>query len=121
MQFQIPQFIEVENKIVGPLSLKQFLYLAAAGGISFILFFILATWLWVIITLILGSAAVSLAFVKYNGQPLHRIAWTALGFFWKPRLYLWQRRQKEKYCYPGDFGGNGKKKPAKFFFRSSLN
>ena len=96
MQFQIPQFIEVESKIVGPLNLKQFFYLAAAGGISFILFFFLAFWLWIIITLVLGSAAVSLAFIKYNGRPLYRVVWTAIGFFWKPRLYLWQREQKEK-------------------------
>lgn len=96
MQFQIPQFIEVENKIVGPLSLKQFFFIAAAGGISFMLFFVLAMWLWVIITLILGATAVSLAFIRYNGQPLYRVAWTAFGFFWKPRLYLWQRQPKEK-------------------------
>ena len=39
MQFQVPQFIDVENKIIGPLSLRQFLYLAGAGLISFMLFF----------------------------------------------------------------------------------
>ena len=94
MQFQIPQFIEVENKIVGPLTLKQFLYLAGAAGISFILYFILELWLWLIITAILGAIAVSLAFVKYNGQPLPRIIWAAFGFFWKPKLYLWQRETK---------------------------
>jgi ABC-type multidrug transport system fused ATPase/permease subunit len=96
MQFQTPQFIEVENKIVGPLSLKQFFFLAAGGGISFILFFILAFWLWIIVTIIIGSAAIALAFIKYNGRPLYQIAWIALGFLWKPRLYLWQREQKER-------------------------
>jgi len=96
MQFQIPQFIEVENKIVGPLSLKQFFFLAAAGSISFILFFFLAFWLWIIVALLLGSAAVALAFIKYNGRPLHQLVFSAAGFFWRPRLYLWQRRQKER-------------------------
>jgi len=96
MQFQIPQFIEVENKIVGPLTIKQFLYLAAAGGFSFMLYFVLQLWLWLILTAILGAAAVCLAFIKYNGQPLEKIALSAFGFFWRPRFYLWQRESKEK-------------------------
>lgn len=91
MQFQIPQFIEAEDKIVGPLTLKQFLYIAVAGGFSFVLFFILQFWLWIIITVILGAAALTVAFVRYNGQPLARILLQALYYFWKPRLYIWQR------------------------------
>jgi len=94
MQFQIPQFIEVENKIVGPLTLRQFLYLALAAGFSFILYFILEIWLWLMITAIVGAIAVCLAFIKYNGQPLPKIAWMAFSFFWKPRFYLWQREAK---------------------------
>ncbi|MEK9154472.1 MAG: PrgI family protein [Patescibacteria group bacterium] len=96
MQFQIPQFIDVESKIVGPLTLRQFLYLAAAGGASFMLFFILATWLWFIITAVLVVIGAALAFVKYNGQPLIKIILYAFGFLWKPRLYLWQREIKER-------------------------
>jgi len=82
-QFQVPQFIEVENKIVGPLSLKQFLYLAVAGIVCFMLYFILQLWLWLLITAILGGSAVALAFIKYNGQPLPKVAWAAFTFFWK--------------------------------------
>jgi len=96
MQFQTPQFIDIESKIVGPLTLKQFLYLAAAGGVSFLLFFTLQTWIWFIITAVLAVIAVSLAFVKYNGQSLPKIALRALFFFWRPRLYLWQREMEEK-------------------------
>jgi len=94
MQFQIPQFIDVESKIVGPLTLQQFLYLAGAAGFSFIFYFILELWLWLMITVILGAIAISLAFIKYNGQPLPRILWAAFGFFWKPRFYIWQRKAK---------------------------
>lgn len=91
MQFQIPQFIEAEDKIVGPLTLKQFLYIAVAGGFSFILFFLLQFWLWMMITIILGTAAITIAFVKYNGQPLAKIILQAFYYFWEPRLYIWQR------------------------------
>ena len=41
MRFQVPQFIEVEDKIFGPLTLKQFIYLAGAGGLVFVLWRVL--------------------------------------------------------------------------------
>lgn|SRR3990167_3835333 len=96
MQFQIPQFIDIENKIVGPLTLKQFLYLAAAGGLDFLLFFVLATWLWVFIAAIIAGIGLALAFGKYNGQSLPKIGLYAFGFMWKPRRYFWQREIKQK-------------------------
>ncbi len=90
MQFQVPQFIEVEDKIVGPLTLKQFLYLAAAGGLSFMLFFYVQFLLWLVFSIILTGAAVSLAFVKINGRPLIRIILSAISFYWQPQTYVWQ-------------------------------
>lgn len=89
-QFQVPQFIETEAKIVGPLTLKQFLYIAAAGLLSFFLFFILKTVVWFIVVALIATVAVSLAFVKYNGRPLTVILKSALGYAWKPKLYLWK-------------------------------
>lgn len=100
MQFQVPQFIDVESKVVGPLTIKQFLYLASAGGAIFILFFRLETWFWLIMTAILGGLGISLAFVKYNGQSLPKIIFHAFFFFWRPRLYLWKREVSEKALAP---------------------
>lgn len=102
MQFQVPQFIETEDKIIGPLTLKQFLYLAAAGGISFACFFFLKTWLWLIVTLLVGTAGAALAFININGQPLPKILMAAVGFYWKPRLYLWQRVEQTPQPLPSE-------------------
>ena len=38
MQFQVPQGIDMEDKIVGPLTLIQFLYLLVGGVIDYLLF-----------------------------------------------------------------------------------
>ncbi|MBI4992420.1 MAG: PrgI family protein [Candidatus Harrisonbacteria bacterium] len=92
MNFQVPQFIETEDKIVGPLTIKQFLFLAVAGGISFALFFFLQFILWLIITLFLGIIAASFAFIKINGQSFTTIAFSALNFYLKPHFYLWQSK-----------------------------
>ncbi len=93
MQYQVPQFIETETKIVGPLTLKQFLYIGVAALISFFLFFILQLWLWFIVAAILGTAAAALAFIKFNGRPLPVILKSMAMYFWKPRMYLWQREE----------------------------
>ncbi|MEK7149389.1 MAG: PrgI family protein [Patescibacteria group bacterium] len=94
MQFQIPQFIETEDKIAGPLTLKQLLYLTGAGALSFVSFFILKFWLWLIITVFLSVVASAFSFIKYNGQPLIKIVYSAFRYFWNPRLYLWKREIK---------------------------
>lgn len=91
MNFQVPQFIETEDKIIGPLTLKQFAYLAIGGGISFALFFALKPFLWIFITSILAVVSISFAFIKVNGRPLSVSVLAALNFYWKPRFYLWQR------------------------------
>ncbi|HEY4525553.1 MAG TPA: PrgI family protein [Candidatus Paceibacterota bacterium] len=89
MQFQVPQFIETEDHIVGPLSLKQFFYIAGAAGVSFMLYFIVASWLWFILSLVVVGGAASLSFVKVNGRPLVRVLAAAANYYWKPQRYVW--------------------------------
>lgn len=90
-QFEVPQFIDVESKIVGPLTLKQFAFLAVPGLIAFFLFFVLSRFIWIIVAIILAGAAISFAFIKIGGRPMYLITLYALKFFWQPKLYLWKR------------------------------
>lgn len=94
-QFQVPQFIEIEDKIVGPLTLRQFIYIGIAGIFSFFLFFLLKTWIWVVFSSSLFTIAGILAFIKINGQPMYVILIYALKYFWRPRFYLWQKPKIE--------------------------
>ncbi|MEK9194552.1 MAG: PrgI family protein [Patescibacteria group bacterium] len=89
--FQVPQFIEQKPKIIGPLTLSQFLYIAAAGALSFVSFYLFAFFLWLFITVVVLGAALALAFFKIDSQPLPKIVFSAFGFWFKPRLYTWQR------------------------------
>lgn len=90
MQFQVPQFIETEDKIVGPLSLRQFLYVGAGAGLAGMLYFMLQTWLWAIFAVVLVGGAVAIAFVKIQGRPLARVILSAFNFYWNPQTYVWQ-------------------------------
>lgn len=90
MQFQVPQFIEIEDKIIGPLSLKQFIYMSIAAFVVFLLFFVLQTWLWIIIATVVASFSAAFAFIKYNGRPFIHILLAGLAYIWRPKFYVWR-------------------------------
>ncbi len=89
MQYQVPQFIDVEDRIIGPLTLKQFLYLAFDGAVLFVLWFIIPSFLiWAIIAVPLSALAAAFAFLKINDRPFAYFFLAVIGYFMKPRLYI---------------------------------
>lgn len=96
MQFQVPQFIETEDTIVGPLTLRQFIYIAVGAVISALLVFRLELWLWLIVTVFLMAASAALAFIKINGRSMFVFAQSAFGYVWSPRVYTLQPRTQEQ-------------------------
>lgn len=88
MQFQVPQFIETEDKIIGPLTLRQFIYLGVTGLAAFGLFFALQTWLWLLVVIVLGSLSASLAFISVNGRPMSVFLLNFAGFVWSPHVFV---------------------------------
>lgn len=91
MQFQVPQFIDVEDKVIGPLSLRQFLYIAIAVGILFVLYKLLNFFVFIILAIPVGALTYGLAFVKVNNQPFMSIVRNFLGFLKKPDFYVWKK------------------------------
>ncbi len=89
-QFAVPQFIDVESKIVGPLTIKQFVMIALPSLLAFVLFFVINLVFWIPIAVIFVAGGISFAFVKIGGRPLFMICLYALKFFWQPKLYLWK-------------------------------
>lgn len=94
-QYQVPQFIDIEDKIVGPLTLKQFLYLVVGGAIVVIAYYSLHFVFFIIVALPVGLFALALAFWKVNGVPFTKISMNALNYFIKPHLYLWKQLPPE--------------------------
>ena len=90
MQFQVPQFIETEDKIVGPLSLRQFAYLGTAAAISGGLLFVLKLWLWVIISIPLFGIGGMLAFGVVNGRPISIYIRSLFQSIWAPSVYVFR-------------------------------
>jgi hypothetical protein len=93
MQFQVPQFIEVEDKIFGPLTFKQFVYLAGAAGMSYLLWRMLPIYISMPLIALTFALGASLAFFNYNGRPFILAVEHAFYFFFKSKLYLWRNDQ----------------------------
>ncbi len=91
MRYQIPQFIEVESKIFGPLTLKQFIYLTGGAGMLFLLYIILPIWLMFLVGLPVAIFSLALTFYKVNNQPFIKVAENALKYLSSGRLYLWKK------------------------------
>ncbi len=92
-QYQVPQFIEVEDKIFGPLTLKQFIYLAGAGGLALLCFTLLPLLLALPLAGLAGGIGAGFAFYKVNGRPLIVATEHAFSYLLGNKLYLWKQRE----------------------------
>lgn len=97
MRFQVPQFIEVEDKIFGPLTLKQFIYVAGGGGLSFMVYVFLDSLILsaVPIAIIMGISA-SLAFYRINNKPFVSVIESAFHYYIGNKLYIWKKQEPTK-------------------------
>ncbi len=96
MRFQVPQFTEVEDKIFGPLTFKQFVYLIGGSGGLILLYFLLPLFLVIILGIPIAAFSLALAFYKVNNQPFVKIVQNALVYFSSSKLFLWQKREPKK-------------------------
>ena len=94
-QYQVPQFITVEDKIFGPFKLRQFIYLIVGFGIIIIFWNIFTTIPFVIFSIPVAGLALSLAYLKINEQPLAKVILNGFRYFVRPRLYIWKKKRPE--------------------------
>ncbi|MBI1974531.1 MAG: PrgI family protein [Candidatus Zambryskibacteria bacterium] len=94
MRFQVPQFIEVEDKIFGPLTFKQFIYVAGGIGVTVVLFTFLPKFLAIIIASPIVLLAMALAFYKVNEKPFIYTVETFVKYYLTNKLYIWKKEDK---------------------------
>lgn len=95
MRFQVPQFIEVEDKIFGQLTIKQFIYLLGGGGICFIIYtFVGSIFLTLILCLPVIALVLALAFFKVNNKPFIAVIEAAFNYYSGNKLYIWKKVEK---------------------------
>ena len=91
-RFQVPQFITVEDKIIGGfLTAKQFVYVAAGKIFIVIIFFSFAGFLALFLAFLVGASAAALAWGTIDGRPIPILVVHAILFFLRPHVFVWKR------------------------------
>ncbi len=95
-QFQVPQFITVEDKVIGPFTVKQFLYVGTGALLILAARFYLAPFLFWPVAVLAGGLAAALAFLKINERPFPVLLKNAVFYLLRPRLFIWKQSGPEK-------------------------
>lgn len=95
MRYQVPQFIEVEDKIFGPLTFKQFVYVIGGVAAAVALWVTIPKFIAILIGVPILAFAFALAFYKVNGKPFSHLVESFFKYYTTSRLYLWKKREKE--------------------------
>lgn len=97
MQFRVPQFIDMEDKVFGPFTLKQFGYVVGAGGLSFLIWtFIPIKFIAILLIIPVAGLFLALAFVKFNNRPFGDFLESAFTYFTSSKIYTWKQPEAQK-------------------------
>ena len=93
MQFSVPQFTEVEDKIIGPLTLKQFLILLVGSGVIVLVYKLIGNFIiFLILSLPIAGVTVFVAFGQIQGKSMGDLVVAALGFFSEPTSFIFHKQ-----------------------------
>ena len=111
MQFKVPQFLEIEDKIFGPFTFKEFVYLAGGAGLCFVLYKILGLLWGAVPILAVAGFALALTFYRPNNKPFINMIEAGFNYFMQAKLYIWKRRENKinKDKEPGVLDGDKKR------------
>jgi predicted membrane protein len=91
LQFTVPQFIDVEDKIFGPITVRQFVILLVTALLIALSYRIFDFSLFVVLALLFFAIGTTFAFVKINGAVFHFFLLNLIQTFKKPRLRIWHK------------------------------
>jgi hypothetical protein len=91
MQFKVPQFLEIEDKIFGPFTFKEFVYLVGGAGLCYVLYKLLGIWLGAIPILAVAGLSAALTFYHPNGKPFINMIEAGTKYALQDKLYIWKR------------------------------
>ncbi len=92
MQFKVPQFIDIEDKLFGDFTFRQFVYMVGGAGIMFVLYKLLPFWIALVPMILVALLAGLLTFFKINNKPFVYYLQAGIAYAFSNKLYLWKQR-----------------------------
>lgn len=96
MRFEVPQFINVEDKLFGPFTFKQSIYLVGGGGIIYLIYRLLPTFVVVFLALPIAAFTLALVFYKPNGRPFINMVESWILYMFTEKFYLWKQKDSSQ-------------------------
>ena len=90
-QFVVPQFIDVEDKIIGPITVRQFIVMLAGGFLLFLEFKLADFGLFLFEAFLTIMLVALFAFMKVNGMPFHFFLSNFISTLFRPKVRVWQK------------------------------
>ena len=91
-KFIVPQFIDKEDQILGPITVRQFLIMLVGTFSIFIAYAIFTLPFFILITVVIVGLIATFGFIKVNGQPFHIFFLNFLQSVLRPHLRVWDKR-----------------------------
>jgi hypothetical protein len=95
MQFKVPQFLDIEDKIFGPFTFREFVYLAGGAGLCFVFYKWLGLIFGAIPILLVAGFSGMLIFYRPNNKPFINMLESGFKFFTQNKLYIWKKDVKK--------------------------
>ena len=96
MKYNVPQYIDIEDKIAFQLTAKQLGWFALGGVVIFIGWNFLSSGAFYVWATIVALIALAFAFYRPAGLPLASFLKFAVLFLFKPKIYVWKRSFSDK-------------------------
>lgn len=94
-KFIVPQFIDNENKILGPITVRQFILMLVTVGIVFFEYKTLKTPFFIAAMVVTGGVGGIFGFLKINGQPFHIFFLNFVQTILRPALRVWNKERRD--------------------------
>lgn len=112
-QFTVPQFIDVEDKIFGPITVRQFVIILTAFMLSAIAYKLADFALFLTLTFLFFVVGGIIAFLKINGRPFHYFVLNFIQTLKKPKIRVWNNKLSKTDKELRDLPDNSIKQVAK--------
>ena len=94
MQFKVPQFLDIEDKIFGPFTFREFAYLAGGAGLCYVIFKFMGLLFGAIPILIIAGFSGALIFYRPNNKPFVYMIESGFKYFTQNKLYIWKKKKQ---------------------------
>ncbi len=91
-QFNVPQFIDVEDKVLGPITVRQFVIILFCGLFSTVTYKLADFALFLTLTILIFGLGGVIAFLRINGRPFHYFILNLIQTLKKPKIRIWNNQ-----------------------------